>query len=507
MCGISASKPSDSVFMSYAIRAQEMRGPDETHLLDLGFASVGINRLSISGLVKGSQPLSSKDGTIAVIFNGAIYNVDQICSDFGFVLESSNDGEVIASLYQRFGLSFANYLEGMFAICIIDKLNQLMVVAVDPIGIKPLYLYLGLDEVICVASDISSFPESIRNKAVRVPPGTVWCSDGRRQRVARAYCSQGGLLELLRESVYQQIPKEVGWGCMLSGGLDSSLIVQLASERVSNLTTLTCGMRDGTDMVAGRTMATHVGSSHHEILVDTEELPLLVDEVIRATCSMEPWTIMGGVGTYLVAREAKRLGLKVLLSGEGADELFAGYDEFQNIPDIFLDSILMQYQADLGVSECLRLDRCSMAHSIESRVPFLCTSVIRRSRMILPSEKIKKSGLLSICKYALRQAAAEVLPREFSDRSKEEFSHGSGISSQLNLIARRMYPNEKIAQIAQKHPSFCITTPSEAWFLDRWLSIFGDSIGLDWKELARRGLVRQPVSFYIPRISDPAIYL
>ena len=496
MCGIVASIPGQSTFLRAAIDAQISRGPDETTVMDVGFAMIGINRLSISGIEGGSQPLSSPDGRIQVVFNGAIYNVERLKREFGLNLGSKNDGEVIAPLYERFGLQFADYLEGMFAICIADSNTRRLVVAVDPIGIKPLYYLCSEGGAMSFASDLRSFPPEMRRLVSRVPAGTILTSEGEWRRIARIYWNDGDLLELLRVSVREQIPQEVSWGCMLSGGLDSSLIVQLASEIASPVQTITCGFRNGTDMIAGRRMAERVNSIHQEVLVDREELIHVVKSVVAATASMEPWTVMGGVGTYLVAREARRLGIKVLLSGEGADELFGGYDEFQPLPDIFLDQVLLQYQADLGVTECLRLDRCTMANSVEARVPFLCTSVIRHARACATSSKIHRSGSGSICKYALRVAAAKVMPGEFADRTKEEFSNGSGISIALREIAEELYPPRRLRQLASKHPTFGIVSPAHAWFFAEWLAQFGETIGLEWPSLVQRGLYRQSVSRY-----------
>lgn len=506
MCGVSASIPADQGFMRHAIDSQVARGPDETELHDLGFAALGINRLAISGLSGGSQPLRSASGHIEVVFNGAIYNAQRLADRHGWKLPSMNDGEIIAPLYETYGAAFADHLEGMFAICVADRSRERLVVAVDPIGIKPLYVIFDGPGRLRCASEIQAFPQDVRRRAVRVPAGTVLSSDGCWRRVRRAEWVEGDLIQLIRASVREQLPQEVQWGCMLSGGIDSSLVAQLATEAVGRIRTITCGLRGGSDVQAGAQMAMHLGSDHHEVLVDRDELPDVVGRVVDATASMEPWTIMSGVGTYLVAREARKLGMKVLLSGEGADELFAGYDEFQSLPDIFLEPVLAQYQADLGVSECLRLDRCTMANSIEARVPFLSTSIIRHARRLPPSMKIRRTSGASVRKHALRVAASSVLPAAFADRTKEEFGNGSGISAAVRDLAERSYSSSKTAQIAREHPSFGISSPSHAWFFDLWKRRFGNTIGDDWNVLVERGLFRQSVSRYLPPGGDAFLY-
>lgn len=505
MCGIVASIPSDLSFTSHVLGVQSSRGPDQTSSLDLGFASLGANRLAISGVVNGPQPFISQDKSVIAVFNGAIYNVSTLQRTFEFELPSSNDGEVIPFLYQQFGLQFADYLEGMFAICIADLRERRLVLAVDQVGIKPLYT-AEQDGNFYVASVVQAFPPELRRIVTRVPSGTILTSDGTRRHIAHKYFEDRPLGELLKSSVVEQIPEEVPWGCMLSGGIDSSLITKIANDTVPGVHTFTCGTRNGPDLLAGREVARILRTEHHEVEVDVEELPEIVDAVIAATASMETWTIMGGVGTYLVARAAKRMGFKVLLSGEGADELFGGYDEFQDIPDVFLDSILLQYQVDLAVSECLRLDRTTMAHSIEARVPFLCTSVMRYARNLDPSQKIRRSNGGAIRKFALREFARTILPSEVALRKKEEFSHGSGITRELQSIASKLFSERDVINLQKSYPTFSIDTPVSAWFFRQWYSLFGNTIGDDWPTMVRRGLFRQPASIYLPRMKDFAIY-
>jgi asparagine synthase (glutamine-hydrolysing) len=506
MCGLAASMPSDEGFIAYAQERQGQRGPDQSGTADLGFCSLGVNRLAVSGLIGGDQPLTSPDGSIAVIFNGAIYNTRRLIEDFGFRPKSSNDGELIHFLYQRFGLQFADYLEGMFAVCIADLRTRELVTAVDQVGIKPLYR-CEADGRLYLASTIAAFPPSLRSSAVRHPPGIVWSSSGQIERITHFYYKDGPLGALLKESVTEQIPGEVSWGCMLSGGVDSSLIARIATEAVGQkVHTFTCGVQGSPDVQAARDVAGLLGTDHHEIPVDPAELPRIVDEVIRATASIERWTVTAGVATYLTARAAHQAGMKVLLAGEGADELFGGYDEFQDVPQAYLNSMLLCYQVDLGATECLRLDRTSMAHGVEARVPYLSTSIMRHARSLAPQDKIRVQNGQSVRKYALREYARTVLPRHVADRRKEEFAIGSGMTGELARLAAAMFSASDIAELRASFPSFPIDDPLSAWFFSRWLDLYGLTIGTAWGALVERGLFRQPASRYLPNVAESAAY-
>ena len=505
MCGIAAALPADDAFVAFALARQQSRGPDDQVAINLGFCCLGVNRLAISGLNGGDQPLQSSDGSVIVVFNGAIYNNIELIEQFALTPKSTNDGEVIHELYRKFGMAFADYLEGMFAICIADLNRKELILAVDQVGIKPLYVCRTKGQLYC-ASNIASFPAALRMSVTRMPPDMVWSSSGQMSRIVHRTHKNGSVGELLWASVRQQIPREVGWGCMLSGGVDSALITRLASEVSPDVTTFTCGTADSPDMASARELADIVGSTHHEIILNPEELPSIVDEIVEATASFEPWTVNAGVGAYLVARTARSIGLKVLLTGEGADELFGGYDEFQEVPDVFLNSMLLQYQVELGTTECLRLDRGSMAQSIEARVPYLSTSLMRHVRSLGPQEKIRRDGPVQIRKFALREFAATVLPKHIAYREKAEFSHGSGLTLELQRLAAQRVSIADIADLRGSFPSFPIMDTMTAWYFSKWLAIFGMSMGHEWNEMVGRGLFRQRLSRYLPIGTDSAVY-
>jgi asparagine synthase (glutamine-hydrolysing) len=506
MCGIAASMPSDIALVRHILGVQSARGPDQREAVDLKYCSVGVNRLAITDLAKGNQPLMSQSGDTIVVFNGAIYNSQQLCNQFGFSPRTGNDGEVIHYLYETYGLSFADYLEGMFAICIADVRRQLLVYCTDQLGVKP--LYVARDETgLRLASTIQSFPISIRRLAKRVRGGVVFSSDGSSRPFQIRTAALGELDALLNMSVQQQIPTEVPWACMLSGGVDSTLIAALAAKKCNSVRTYTCGFDHSEDLRFAADAAEILGTEHQEVKIDPEELPSVVSRVVRETASFEPWTIVAGTGTFLTARAARRDGIKVLLSGEGADELFAGYDEFLTWPSYLINSELVQYQIDLAVTECLRLDRATMANSIEARVPYLSSSIIRFARTLPLEEKLLWTSDRVVRKVALRRCAMKHLPEFLALREKAEFANGSGLSLALKTIAHQMCPPDRLATLQREFPKMPLADSLWGWLFSEWLEAFDLSIGYSWEELRCRGIVRQQFSEYKGSLSDPTIYI
>lgn len=505
MCGIAATTSVGERFVEFALAQMYDRGPDGTSVSVLPFCEVGVNRLAISGVRDGPQPFVSPDGSIVAVLNGAIYNAQSLAEEMSLETKSSNDGEVLPGLYRRYGERFVEYLEGMYAIVIADLDSGRLVVAVDSLGIKPMYYSFAAGKAY-FASVPLAFPADYREGLYRMPPGSVWSSDLGFQRPGRRSWRDGDLADLIVESVRQQIPEEVPWGCMLSGGVDSSLIAAVASEISGPIRTFTCGTETSPDLHAAQLVSEIVGSEHTEVVVGTSDVAELVHEVVRCTTSFEPWTVTAGVSTYLTARMASDAGIKVLLSGEGADELFAGYDEFQAIDPAFLKATLHQYQMDLGATECLRLDRATMANSVEARVPYLSTSIIRFSRLMRAGD-LSTLDPTSTRKATLRSVAEHWLPVEIAYRAKEEFAVGSGVSGLIREMASASYSDTQVRSLAQKFPAFSVESPVAAWFLEIWLDLFARDFGVSPRNLARRGLLRQEVSDYLAGSFDPFDYL
>jgi len=432
-----------------------------------------------------------------LVFNGAIYNARELSKELGYQGLTDNDGEIVLELYKRHGLRFIDFLEGMYAVCIVDEQEEDVILALDPVGIKPLYISES-EEGIYFSSEVRGFQGHGLKNIRRFLPGSSYSVKSKTTHRRRLVVDEPrNLEELLRDSVESQIPREVGWATMLSGGIDSSLITKFARDLERPVISYTCGREGDTDYSASVAVARELEVDHRIIDVEDAEIPELVELVVRQTNSMERWTIAAGVPTYIVARAARADGLKVLLSGEGADELFGGYDEFQGVSLQDLNPMLVQYQQDLGTSECLRLDRMTMVASIEARVPFLSAKIIAFARNLSPEEKIGMLDGAHTRKVPLHRLAQKHLPALVTERKKAEFSHGSGLSRRISDIARSKYSDTAIMKLDRELSGHRVSSAEDAWYLDIWLQNGGREIGDSMSEMQSRGLFRQHFNPYL----------
>jgi len=492
MCGIVASSPSQTNAVCRALVALKPRGPDSTGLLETASCTLGVARLSVSDLLGGNQPITSRSGRSHIAFNGAIYNAAELIRVFELDVATHNDAEVALALYELLGVTFTDHLDGMYAFIISDDRGDNLIFGVDEIGIKPLHV-ASTGNSIFLCSTLQALGRPELALAQRVPPGTVWDLSGLRH-ITRSRAPHKHWTVALESAVEAQIPQEVPWGCLLSGGLDSAVLCKLAS-RTRNITTITCGVADNSaDLRAARQVADILGCCHHEELITPSDLRSLAADVVAATASFEPWLVLGGMGTLAASRAAARLRIKVLLTGEGADELFGGYRDFDQVPANRLEQELRHQQSQLGATECLRLDRCSAAAGIEARVPYLSREVVAAVRSLPVAAKRSQPGSAkSITKVALRRYATSLnLPEDVAWRPKIGFSNGTGLDSLLLEMAsseRTIWasPTDR----SRFAPSgLDPNEPMLAWLLGMWLETYGDALAPNWADMRQRGLVR-----------------
>ena len=497
MCGIFAISPSSQDLAHSAVELMIHRGPDSQAVVDLGFACVGVTRLAITDLKQGQQPLRSYCGRYVVAFNGAIYNYRELLAEHAEVVLTGNDGEIIHVLYKKYGLRFTDHLDGMYAILLADLTCNRLVVAVDPIGIKPLYK-VEASGIRIFSSTIRAIPQAYHDRVKRVPNGTVAtdCSLHHETRPITKEFHHLELIDLLTKAVERRIPLEVPWACMLSGGVDSSLITALArrvtGKRVAAYT-VGFGSREYTsdDLLAARQLAKNLDIEHVEIHIEESRLLQIVRSIVEHSATFNKYVVMSGLGTYLVAERASQDGMRVLLSGEGADELFAGYDDYLDLNQEQLESKLFEDQNDLGATECLRLDRCSMAHSIEARVPFLANYVVDHAHKLAPDQKIAVGADgRRIRKYALRCAAAEVIPEALAWRPKNPFFRGAGAGRCLTSLSERLITDREFSAISRDNPQYPIESKMVALFFKIWQEHY-PNLAMNLRDLRTRGLARQ----------------
>jgi len=439
------------------------RGPDDQG--EVGFAGgwLGHRRLSIVDVDGGHQPLASADGERWLVGNGEIYNHQDVRRALGngrFATRSDN--EVALRLLERRGPDALGELEGMYALLSAAADGGSFVAARDPVGIKPLYWAQRGGEV-RFASEILAFDPDWRSAVETFPPGFHWTPEHGLQRFAEAVPAVGGAAphahekpttddldetrDVLVTAVRRQMMGDVPVGVFLSGGLDSTLIAAVAArycaERGEQLPTFAVGLEGSPDILAARQAAEHLGSDHHERLYTAEEALAAVKPVVRAIEHFDPSLVRSAVPNYLLAEMTAR-HVKVVLTGEGADELFAGYSYLRSFsdPDQLHDELIRTVRGlhNLNLQRC---DRVTMAHGLEARVPFLDRQVIALALRLPGAWKVAAPGTPE--KRLLREAFAGWLPDELLWREKAQFGDGSGAASVLTDAVEREIGEEEFA--------------------------------------------------------------
>jgi asparagine synthase (glutamine-hydrolysing) len=434
------------------------RGPDDEGEIRVGDAWLGHRRLSIVDVSGGHQPLANAAGDVWLVGNGEVYNHEQVRATLlpdRFATRSDN--EVALHLVDERGPAALAELEGMFAFIVAGDDGR-FVAARDAVGIKPLY-WARRDDRVRFASEIAAFAPDWLPHVEAFPPGCHWTPDGGLERFASAVPDTGegapaaravwtdsseppdealtATREILVESVRRQMMGDVPVGVFLSGGLDSAIIAAIAARHLEKqgerLQTFAVGTEGSADLLAARVVARHLGTEHRERVYDSGEAVRAVPAVVRAIEHFDPSLVRSAVPNFLLA-EMTAEHVKVVLTGEGADELFAGYDYLRGFEDAMsLQGELMRTVHSLHNLNLQRCDRVTMAHGLEARVPFLDRQVIAFAFGLPMAWKLSAPGELE--KRLLRRAFAGWLPDEILWRVKAEFGDGSGAA---DVLTRRL---------------------------------------------------------------------
>ena len=427
----------------------EHRGPDDHGEVRLGRSWLGHRRLSIVDVESGHQPLVTSDGELWLVGNGEIYNHEDVRSQIGPVdYATRSDNEAALHLLAADGPGALGELEGMFALLAAGS-NGGFMAARDPVGIKPLYWARGKERV-QFASEMAAFDAEIQPLVEVFPPGHYWMPEAGLKRFASAVPENGAgpvsgtSAELEREetrrvliaSVERQMMGDVPVGVFLSGGLDSTLVAAIAARRLAErgerLQTFAVGTEGSPDLLAARVAAEHLGTEHHERIYTAREALDAVPAVVRSIEHFDPSLVRSAVPNFLLAEMTSR-HVKVVLTGEGADELFAGYEYLRDFsdPDLLHAEITRTVEGlhNLNLQRC---DRVTMAHGLEARVPFLDREVIAFALRLPAASKLAGPGQPE--KRLLREAFSGWLPEELLWRGKSQFGDGSGAASVLTTV-------------------------------------------------------------------------
>ena len=441
------------------LRRMEHRGPDDHGEVELEGSWLGHRRLSIVDVESGRQPLSTPEEDLWLVGNGEIYNYEDVRSAIGpATYATRSDNEVALHLLARRGPGALGELEGMFALLAAD-VDGRFVAARDPVGIKPLY-WARDGRRVRFASEMAAFDEDVQEHVELFPPGCYWTpqrglerfgaavppSTDPRDTTAAVEREREATREVLVGAVERQMMGDVPVGVFLSGGLDSTLVAAIAAQWAQRhgrrLKTFAVGTEGSADLGAARAAARHLDTEHHERVYTAEEALAAVPEVVRSIEHFDPSLVRSAVPNFLLAEMTAR-HVKVVLTGEGADELFAGYEYLRGFGDAEgLHTEITRTVEGLHNLNLQRCDRVTMAHGLEARVPFLDREVIAFA-LGLPAES-KLAGPGEPEKRLLREAFAGWLPDELLWREKSQFGDGSGAAEVLTAAMEERVSEEDL---------------------------------------------------------------
>lgn len=460
------------------------RGPDWSGIFESPTAIIAHERLSIVDPESGGQPLFSPDGRQVLAVNGEIYNHRELRARYaGYPFSTGSDCEVILPLYREKGVEFLEDLSGIFAFALYDSATDDFLIARDPIGVIPLYIGYDSDGKVYVASELKAL-EGFCERYEPFPPGHYYLgSEGKLRRWYRrdwenfdsltsASPSEGAeapakLRAALEDAVRRQLMSDVPYGVLLSGGLDSSVISAIARKfaprRIENdgntdawwprLHSFAVGLKGAPDLAKAREVAEHIGTVHHEINYTIQEGLDAIRDVIYYIETYDVTTVRASTPMYLLARVIKSMGIKMVLSGEGADEIFGGYLYFHKAPSPreFHEETVRKL-SKLHLYDCLRANKSLSAWGVEGRVPFLDKEFLDVAMTLDPALKMCPGA--EIEKRILREAFADMLPASVAWRQKEQFSDGVGYSwiDSLKEIAEASVTDGQMARAAERFP-------------------------------------------------------
>ena len=466
------------------------RGPDWSGIWSGGSAILAHERLSIVDPESGKQPLFSPDSQQVLAVNGEIYNHQEIRKLFAgrYAFQTGSDCEVILALYREWRSSIADnisafppFLEkisGIFAFALYDKERDEFLIARDPIGVIPLYIAYNSDGTILVASELKALEGQCERYEPFLPGHYYWSKEpGMKRYYQRDWMQYDAIKDndangeeirqALRQAVKQQLMSDVPYGVLLSGGLDSSIISAIAERYSENrieddgqtraywprLHSFAVGLKGAPDLMKARIVAEHIGTVHHEINYTIQEGLDAIHDVIYFIETYDVTTVRASTPMYLLARVIKSMGIKMVLSGEGADEIFGGYLYFHKAPSArdFHEETVRKL-SKLHMYDCLRANKSLSAWGVEGRVPFLDKEFLDVAMRTNPKAKMCPGQTME--KRILREAFSDMLPEEIAWRQKEQFSDGVGYSwiDTLKRITSEAVSDEQMAHASERFP-------------------------------------------------------
>ncbi|MBR2360224.1 MAG: asparagine synthase B [Bacteroidaceae bacterium] len=460
------------------------RGPDWSGIYVGGSTILTHERLSIVDPQSGGQPLYSPNRKQVLAVNGEIYNHQNIRIQYAsnYEFQTGSDCEVILALYRDKGIHFLEELNGIFAFALYDEERDEFLIARDAIGVIPLYIGRDRDGLLYVASELKALEGFCDEYEPFLPGHYYWSREGEMRRwynrdwmnyeaVKNNESSMSQLHDALEAAVRRQLMSDVPYGVLLSGGLDSSVISAIAKKHASfrvetnsqsgawwpQLHSFAVGLEGAPDLAKARVVAEHIGTVHHEIHYTIQEGLDAIRDVIYYVETYDVTTVRASTPMYLLARVIKSMGIKMVLSGEGADEVFGGYLYFHKAPNAaaFHEETVRKLNK-LYQYDCLRANKALSAWGVEGRVPFLDKEFLDVAMCLNPTDKMCPGTTIE--KRLVRETFGGLLPENIAWRQKEQFSDGVGYSwiDTLKVITSKAVSDEQMAHAFERFP---INTP------------------------------------------------
>ncbi|PIE48978.1 MAG: asparagine synthase B [Flavobacteriales bacterium] len=494
VCAFELKQKSETLRPQLLEMSQKLRhrGPDWSGIYSNDKAILAHERLAIVDPASGKQPLYSEDKKLILAANGEIYNHRELRKQFEgeYNFQTQSDCEVILALYQKKGVDFIDEMNGIFAFALYDVDKDSYFIVRDHMGIIPLYIGWDANGTFYVASELKAL-EGVCTKIELFPPGHyLYSKDGEfvqwykrdwmnYENVKDNTTSIPQLREALKDAVHRQLMSDVPYGVLLSGGLDSSVtsaIAQMyAEKRIESgdtqkawwpqMHSFSVGLEGSPDLAAAQKVADYIGTVHHQIIFSIQEGLDAIRDVIYKLETYDITTIRASTPMYLMARVIKSMGIKMVLSGEGADEIFGGYLYFHKAPNAkeFHEETVRKL-SKLHMYDCLRANKSLAAWGIEGRVPFLDKEFMDVAMRINPKDKMITSERME--KWVVRKAFEDMLPESVAWRQKEQFSDGVGYSwiDTLKEIVNNEVSDEQLANAKYKFPIQTPTNKEEFYY-------------------------------------------
>ena len=486
------------------------RGPDWSGIWCGGSAVLAHERLSIVDPESGGQPLLSPDGKLVLAVNGEIYNHQDIRRRYAgkYDFLTGSDCEVILALYRDKGPDFLEELSGIFAFALYDAEKDAFLIARDPIGVIPLYIGFDADGTVYVASELKALEGQCERYEPFLPGHLLWSGSDRHSRpdrkspvMKRWYrrdwmdydavkdnpADPSQLRAALEAAVKRQLMSDVPYGVLLSGGLDSSVISAIAEKfsamRIEDdsrtrawwprLHSFAVGLKGAPDLDKARLVAERIGTVHHEINYTIQEGLDALRDVIYFTETYDVTTVRASTPMYLLARVIKSMGIKMVLSGEGADEIFGGYLYFHKAPSArdFHEETVRKL-SKLHLYDCLRANKSLCAWGVEGRVPFLDKEFLDVAMWLNPAAKMCPGATIE--KRIVREACADLIPPEVAWRQKEQFSDGVGYAwiDTLKKITSEAVTDDQMRHAAERFPIHTPQNKEEYYYRSIFSELF-----------------------------------